>query len=152
MTQCKGWMGVALCAALVTMMTFAAWAQTVTGSIRGVVTDQTGAAVAGSAVSVSNVNTGVVTTTSSDRSGNYNFQSLPIGTYVVSAQKAGFNRAANKAFALEIDQVAKIDFKLQVGSVNTTVDVASDAGTMLQTEDATLGTTLTSNTHLWACR
>ena len=86
------------------------------------------------------------TTTTSDRSGNYNFQSLPIGTYVVSAQKAGFNRTANNAFALEIDQVAKIDFKLQVGSVNTTVDVASDAGTMLQTEDATLGTTLTSNT------
>lgn len=140
------WMSTVLCTALVAMMTSAAGAQTVTGSIRGVVTDQTGAAIGGSAVTASNVNTGVRTTTTSDKAGNYNLQSLPIGTYVVSAQKAGFNTTTNRAFALEIDQIAKVDFKLQVGAVTTTVDVAADVGTLLQTEDATLGTTLTSNT------
>ena len=146
MTGRTRWMSTVLCTALVAMMASAAGAQTVTGSIRGVVTDQTGAAIGGSAVTASNVNTGVRTTTTSDKAGNYNLQSLPIGTYVVSAQKAGFNTTTNHAFALEIDQIAKVDFKLQVGAVTTTVDVAADVGTLLQTEDATLGTTLTSNT------
>ena len=122
------------------------WAQTVTGSIRGSVVDQTGAAVPEASVSAQNVNTGVVTTTVSDRSGAYNIQTLPIGTYVVSAKKAGFNTTSDRPFTLEIDQIAKIDLKLQVGEVNTTISVAADSGSVLQTEDATLGTTVTANT------
>jgi len=123
-----------------------AWAQTVTGSIRGTVVDASGAAVQGVQISARNVNTGVVTNTKTDRSGTYNFQSLIIGTYVVSGQKAGFNTTSNSAFSLEIDQIAKIDMKLKVGEVSTTVEVAADTGALLQTEDASLGTIVTANT------
>jgi hypothetical protein len=123
-----------------------AWAQTVTGSIRGTVVDPTGAAVSGAQVSARNANTGVVTTTKTDRSGTYNLQSLVIGTYVVSAQKSGFSTTSNSPFSLEIDQIAKIDMKLKVGDVSVTVEVAADAGAILQTEDASLGTTITANT------
>ena len=49
-------------------------------------------------------------------------------------------------FALEIDQIAKIDLKLQVGEVNATVEVPADSGAILQTEDASLGTTITAST------
>jgi hypothetical protein len=122
------------------------WAQTVTGSIRGSVVDQTGAVVAEAKVSAQNVNTGVVTTTVSDHSGAYNIQTLPIGTYVVSAKKAGFDTTSERPFPLEIDQIARIDLKLQVGEVSTTISVAADSGSILQTEDAALGTTITSNT------
>ena len=123
-----------------------ACAQTVTGSIRGTVTDASGAVVTDARVVAKNVSTGVSTTTVTDRSGSYNLQSLPIGTYVVSAEKSGFKITAERPFALEIDQIARIDLQLQVGDVTTTVEVAQDAGAILQTEDASLGTTVTSNT------
>ncbi len=124
----------------------AAWAQTVTGSIRGTVVDPSGAAVPAAQVSARNVNTGVITTTKTDRSGSYNFESLTIGTYVVAAKKVGFNMTNNSPFSLEIDQIAKIDMKLAVGDVSMTVEVTSDSGAILQTEDASLGTTITANT------
>ena len=124
----------------------AARAQTVTGSIRGTVTDATGAVVVEAKVTATNSNTGVATATTTDRSGTYNLQSLPIGTYVVSAEKTGFKITADSPFALEIDQIAKIDLKLQVGDVTTTIEIAPDAGAILQTEDASLGTTITAST------
>ncbi len=136
-------------AVLVAAFAFAsamATAQTVTGSIRGTVQDKSGAVVSGAEVAARNVNTGVVTRTATDRSGTYNIQSLSIGTYQVTATKAGFDVSATKPFSLEIDQIAKIDLKLQVGSVSATVDVPADSGSILQTEDASLGTTVTAST------
>jgi hypothetical protein len=121
------------------------WAQTVTGSIRGSVVDQTGASLPDAQITARNVNTGVVTTTVTDHSGEYNIQTLPIGTYVISAKKTGFKITANQPFSLEIDQIARIDLKLEVGEVTTTISVAADSGSILQTEDASLGTTITSN-------
>jgi Carboxypeptidase regulatory-like domain/TonB dependent receptor len=135
-----------LAAVLLLVAGSGAWAQTVTGSIRGTVVDSSGAVVPGVQVSAQNTNTGVVATTKTDRSGAYNFQSLVIGTYVVSAQMTGFSTTSNSPFSLEIDQIAKIDMKLKVGDVSTTVEVAADAGSVLQTEDASLGTTITANT------
>jgi hypothetical protein len=121
-------------------------AQTVTGSIRGTVTDPSGAVVPGTKITATNAASGVATTTTTDRSGSYNLQSLPIGTYVVSAEKPGFKITADRPFTLEIDQIAKINMKLEIGDVTTTVEVAPDSGSILQTEDASLGTTITSNT------
>ncbi len=121
-------------------------AQTVTGSVRGTVADQSGAVIADAAVSARNVSTGVVSKTKTDRSGTYNFQSLTIGTYVVAVEKQGFGKTSIGPFSLEIDQIAKIDAKLQVGSVDVAVDVSADSSAILQTEDASLGTTITANT------
>jgi hypothetical protein len=146
MTQRTGWMRIVLCTVLMATAMIGARAQTVTGSVRGTITDPTGAAVAGATVTAKEVSTGVVTTTKTDRSGTYNFQSLRIGTYVISGSKAGFSISENRPFSLEIDQIAKIDIKLQVGEVTATVNVASDTGSLLQTEDASLGTTITANT------
>jgi hypothetical protein len=55
-------------------------AQTVTGSIRGTVTDPNSALVVGAKITATNSNTGVATVTTTYRSGSYNLQSLPIGT------------------------------------------------------------------------
>lgn len=121
-------------------------AQTVTGSIRGTITDQSGAVVPGASVTATNINTGVATAATADKSGDYNIQTLPIGTYTLSATKPGFSVTTQKPFALEIDQVARVDLKLQIGQVTTTVEVPADAGSVLQTENAALGTTITANT------
>ncbi len=123
-----------------------AFGQTVTGSVRGGVIDPSGAAVSGAQVTATNVATGVKTSVLSDRSGTYNIQTLAIGNYTVSATKPGFNVFSTKPFALEIDQIAKIDIRLTVGDVSVAVDVAADSGSILQTEDASLGTTITANT------
>jgi hypothetical protein len=85
---------------LTAMFSLSARAQTVTGSIRGTVTDATGAVVPEAKVTATNNNTGVVTSTTTDRTGTYNLQSLRIGTYVVSAEKTGFKITADRPFAL----------------------------------------------------
>jgi hypothetical protein len=123
----------------------AAPAQTVTASVRGVVTDQTGAIVPDATVTAINVTTGVKTATTSNRTGAYNIQTLPIGSYTISGTASGFGIFTAGPFSLEIDQIAKIDIKLQVGSVATNVEVSTDSTAILQTENATLGTTVTSS-------
>ncbi|MHB1838663.1 MAG: TonB-dependent receptor [Acidobacteriaceae bacterium] len=121
-------------------------AQTITGAIRGAVTDPSGAVVVGAAVTATNVATGVSTSTVTDHSGLYNFQFLPIGTYTITATKSGFDTSSVPEFGLQIDQIAKVDIKLQVGKASTTVNVASTSAPILQTQNATLGTTISANT------
>jgi hypothetical protein len=120
-------------------------AQTITGSVRGTVTDPSGAVVAGAKVTALNVDTGVATKTVSDASGVYDFQFLNLGNYTVSVTAAGFDTSTIGPFRLQIDQIAKIDAKLQLGKASTTIDVAASAGAILNTEDATLGTSLSAH-------
>lgn len=120
-------------------------AQTVTGSITGTVTDSSGAVVPNAAVAARNVATGVETTTRSNQSGVYNFQFLPIGSYSVIVNASGFAKTTAGPLRLEIDQIAKVDIKLQVGQTSTTVKVNAE-GAVLQTQSSTLATTVTANT------
>lgn len=121
-------------------------AQTITGTVRGTVTDPSGAVVAKAAVAVTNVATGVVTKTKTDNSGLYNVQFLPIGQYVITATAPGFATTSIGPFRLQIDQIANMDVKLQVGKTATTVNVAASASPILNTQNATLGATISSNT------
>jgi hypothetical protein len=123
----------------------AAVAQTITGSVRGTVTDPKGAVVAGAKVAVTNVDTGVANHTVSDPSGLYDFQYLNLGNYTVTVSAPGFDTSSIGPFRLQIDQIAKIDAKLQVGAAATTINVAASAGAILNTEDATLGTSLSAH-------
>lgn len=122
------------------------FAQTITGRITGSVLDPSGAAVPGASVTASNDATGVTTDTRSDQSGIYNFQFLPIGTYTLTATAQGFQKTSVGPLTLEIDQIARIDVRLAVGQVSQTVSVSSESGAALQTQNSTLGTTVTSNT------
>ena len=121
-------------------------AQTITGTVRGTVTDPSGAVVAGVSVTATNLATNVKTGTVTNHDGLYNIQFLPIGSYTVTVSGAGFATASVGPFALEIDQIAKIDAKLQVGNASTTVSVSSDVSPLLQTQDATLESTISGNT------
>ncbi len=91
------------------------FAQTITGAVRGVVTDPSEAVIADARVTATNTATSVVSSTVTDRSGLYNFPFLPIGTYVIAASASGFDTTSVAPFKLEIDQVASINVKLQVG-------------------------------------
>jgi hypothetical protein len=123
-----------------------AFAQTITGTIRGTVTDPSGAVVAGATVTATNAATNVKTGTVTNQDGDYNIQFLPIGLYTITVTGSGFKTASIGPFTLEIDQIAKIDAKLQLGNTSITVNVASDVSPILQTQDATMETTISGNT------
>jgi hypothetical protein len=120
------------------------WGQTITGSITGTVTDPSEAVVVGAKVTAQNLATGVSTTTQTNTAGVYTIRFLPIGTYVVSIEAKGFATDTTSAFTLEINQTAKINVALKV-SAQTTVEVKETIHPILDTSDATLGNTLSTN-------
>ncbi|MBT9330949.1 TonB-dependent receptor [Paracidobacterium acidisoli] len=132
---------VLLCAVCMT-----AAGQTTTGAVRGTITDPTGAIVPGAKVTVANVATGIKTVDVTNQAGEYSIRFLQIGQYRLTVEAAGFKTANYGPFSLEIDQTAKIDIPLSVGTASTTVTVSDQFQPILQTENATNGETFTENT------
>ena len=122
-----------------------AYGQTITGSVNGTVTDATGAAVNAAKVSITDVATGVTSTTESSSSGVYNMRFLQVGSYRVTVEAQGFAPQTLGPFALEAGQDAKFDAKLGVAGSTQSVDVAGSLTPLLNTESGELGTTL--DTH-----
>ena len=130
---------------LITLFWFSsASGQTVTGSIAGVVTDPSGAVVLGAKVVCENTATGVKTSVQTNSDGVYTLRFLPIGTYTVTIVAKGFATQKVQAFSLEINQTAEVDAKLTI-SGSTTVEVQETIHPILDTTDATLGNTLSTN-------
>jgi len=118
--------------------------QNVTGSITGQVTDPSGAVVVGAAVTAENTGTAVKTSAKTNATGVYTIRFLPIGTYTVTVEAAGFATENVAPFPLEIDQTAKFDIQLKIAG-STTVVVKETFHPILDTTDATLGNTLSTN-------
>jgi hypothetical protein len=131
------------CSLIAVLLLPSALAQTVTGSITGEVTDQSGALVVGANVTAENAATSVKTSVKTNAAGVYTIRFLPIGTYTVAIEAAGFSKQSVSPFALEIDQTATINVRLEIGA-SVTVVVASDVHPILDTSDATLGNTLST--------
>ncbi len=127
------------------MFVAAGWGQTVTGTVTGTVTDQSGAVIPGATVLAHNMDTGVDSSASSDAAGVYRIGFLPIGRYQLTVSANGFGTETVPAFQLEALQTASFNVKLSAGSVSTTVSVSASA-TILNTNDASLSSTFTSNT------
>jgi hypothetical protein len=124
----------------------AAIAQTITGSVRGTITDPSGALVPGAKVAVTNTGTGVTTNTVTDKSGLYNVGFLVLGNYTVSVTAPGFETATVGPFIVQIDQIVTADVKMQVGIASTTVNVVADRSLLLNTENSTVSTSISANT------
>src|ERR1700716_1572136 len=116
-------------------------AQIGTGSIVGNVVDPSGAAVPDVEIVVNNVDTNVFRTTGSTSSGDYSVTGLLPGRYSVTAEKAGFRVTSVPAFKLEIDQIARVNISLAVGSALQNV-VVQDTAPVLETDSATVGTVI----------
>lgn len=111
------------------------------GEITGEVTDSTGAAMAGVSITVTNEGTNVSRQVVTNTSGAYTFPSLLPGAYRVRAEMDGFQSIVRSGIQLQVQQVARLDFRMQVGQVNEVVNV-SGAAPMLTTESATTGTVI----------
>jgi hypothetical protein len=119
--------------------------QIVTGTITGEVTDPSGAEIAGAHVTAQNLDTNVATAATTNSSGLFRIDFLPVGHYQVTVEANGFERTQVPAFSLEVQQTANFTVHLVVGSATSNVTVSAETA-ILNTDNATIGTTFTANT------
>ncbi|MGO8721020.1 MAG: carboxypeptidase regulatory-like domain-containing protein [Acidobacteriaceae bacterium] len=115
-------------------------AQSDTGRIVGTVTDMTGAAIPGANITVTNNDNGLQLKAISNSAGGFNIFAVPIGNYTARIESQGF-QSQTQPFTLSVTQVQTLLFKLQPGTVSTTVKV-SDAAPLINATDASTGETI----------
>jgi hypothetical protein len=114
-------------------------AQTIDGTLRGTVTDPSGAVVSGAKVTATNTGTGISKETTTSSSGTFNIPNLLVGTYTVTVEGAGFKKYAREQVQVRSNQVVEVDAKLAVGSEGTTVEVTAGAE-VIQTDSQLVNT------------
>src|SRR6266851_6036680 len=115
-----------------------------TSAIAGQVIDASGAAVPSATVTVTNKETGLRRSASSDDSGRFNFPQLKPGAYSVKVEAEGFEPQQNDAVSAALGQKQTVDFRLKIAQSNQTVEISSEAP-ILNPENANTSTTL--NAH-----
>jgi hypothetical protein len=116
-------------------------AQTPSGEISGVVTDQTEAIVAGVRITLTNTATNAVREVQTNDSGLYSFPALPPGVYTLKAEKQGFRAVERRNIEVLVGSANRIDISLQVGELSNIVEIAGGAP-VLQSENASIGTVI----------
>jgi outer membrane receptor protein involved in Fe transport len=114
-----------------------AWAQTASGTILGLVTDPSGAPVAGARIKLTETTTNFGREQTSGAEGGFEFRALPRGAYQLEAESSGFKKEVVSGIALQVAQTQRIDVKLEVGAVTESVDVRSQAD-LLQVAETSL--------------
>ena len=127
------WTGIAFCLALS--------AAEPTGTIAGTVTDPSSASVVGAKITVTNAATGLTRAANSNTDGGYVFPLLPVGTYNISVENAGFRRFEQRGVQVKADSSANVPVVLQLGAVTDTVTVQANAE-MVETRSGTLSQTV----------
>jgi hypothetical protein len=123
-----------------------AWSQEVTASITGTVTDPSGAAVVGAAVTATSQERGLTYPAVSNDSGLYRIAQLPVGTYSLKVEKSGFSSVSHPAFVLTLNQVARVDVAMKVGQASETVEVTGSAP-ILETDVTQVDTIINAATN-----
>ena len=112
-------------------------AQLDTGTISGTVTDQSGGAIPGAAITIRNVETGIARNSVTNAAGRYEALALPVGEYEVSSTLAGFQTLVRSGINLTVGRNAVVDLVLQVGEVTQTVTVTGEVS-LVTTNTATV--------------
>src|SRR5271166_1003129 len=121
-----------------------ALAQTGTTSLRGTITDKSGAAIVGASVKITNSQTGFGRSATTGGSGEYEFLALAPGDYTLTVEKASFQRYEQTNLQLLVNLPATANVTLQVGSATQTVEVSAQLET-LNTTDASIGNAFNEN-------
>ena len=114
-----------------------------TASLFGSVTDAQAAVIPGARVTVNNEATGLSRSTLTDGSGGFVFALLPVGSYGVSVEQAGFRKYERRNILLQANENVRVDLSLEVGNVQETVNVEA-AAAQVDTRSATLNHTVDS--------
>ncbi|MGA3105544.1 MAG: carboxypeptidase regulatory-like domain-containing protein [Terriglobales bacterium] len=124
LSRLTSWL-VALC--LCVMCTVFAFGQGTGGRILGRVADSSGAVLAGVKVTLTNEATGVSNETSTNSAGDYGFPQVPVGTYRLEFDLAGFKKSLQRAVNVDLNQIVTVNSALQIGATKETVEVTSEA-------------------------
>jgi hypothetical protein len=108
------------------------------GNITGLVTDASGAVMAGVNLEVRNTATGVTSTAVSNAAGNYLVANLIPGRYLLAADAQGFKKYVRSGLTVQVGETLRVDIAMQIGAVNETVDVVGQAP-LIETETGSLG-------------
>jgi len=111
------------------------------GSVAGRLTDASGAQLAQTDVTLTDVETTSTRVTKTTSAGDYTFTEVPPGTYTIQAKHPGFKALQSESFDVQVQQSVRLDFTLQVGAVTESVTVES-SGALLQGDNASLGTVI----------
>ena len=114
-----------------------------TGSFSGNVKDKSGSGVAGAAVTATSQGTGLARSGKTDSAGHYLIPLLPVGTYTVRVDAAGFQSAETQDLHLQVDEARELDFSLVPATVVTTVAVSGEA-VAVETANPSLGQVITA--------
>ncbi|MBS1850315.1 MAG: TonB-dependent receptor [Acidobacteria bacterium] len=118
-----------------------AYAQNVTGSIVGTLTDTSGAVLSGAAITVTNSQTQFTRTVTTGTNGDYVVTPLAPGEYIVRASATGFRTREHEKINLEVNQSIRVDFHLDVGSISETVKVTGGVP-IVESQSSTIGTVI----------
>src|SRR3954465_16070280 len=116
-----------VCLGLAVASTGLAQTSAMNGEISGTVTDPSGAAVAGATVNATNTVTGYKLSTKTAETGLYRLTLLPLGTYEIEVQAAGFGAARGTGIPGTVGATAAVDIPLTLAGTATTVDVTATA-------------------------
>jgi hypothetical protein len=125
----------------VLVLSFSLVAQGNFGRILGTVTDQTGAVLAGAAVTIIDVDRGLSRSLVTDSAGEYNAPTLIPGNYSVRVEVKGFRTLTRQNIVLEVGKEVQVDLTPQPGEQSQTVTVEA-AAPLIESTNATLGGTL----------
>jgi hypothetical protein len=127
-------------AAILTSVVFCqvVFAQESTARLLGTITDPTGAVIPHASVAVRNASTGIERRTIATESGEYSIPGLSIGQYVVTAEAPGFKTSTIAGLTLQVNQEARVDIRLSVGSAAESVEVTASAP-VLVTDSSSVG-------------
>jgi outer membrane receptor protein involved in Fe transport len=120
-----------------------AQAQYENGGIVGTIHDASGAIIPSATVTATNVATGIVATSASNSTGEYEFPSLRIGIYTVKADAQGFSSAVAENISVSVAARTRIDLQLKVGGTESTVEV-SGVSLAIETDTSERGQTITN--------
>lgn len=109
-----------------------------TASLRGTITDQSGAVVAGATVTLTNIGTGISRTEASAADGAYLFDQVQVGKYKVTVEKSGFTTFVREGITLELNQFGRVDITLKIGQETQTIEVTGNVA-QVDTTGAVLG-------------
>ena len=114
-------------------------------SLRGTVSDPSGAVIPGATVTLTEKSTGRAKVSQSDPNGLYTFNALAPGDYSVTAERQGFKKQSIAQVVLIPEQANALDIKMQLGDVAQTVTVNGSSTPLLDTDTATVSATISSN-------
>jgi Carboxypeptidase regulatory-like domain len=116
-----------LCLLALAMAPLPASAQTVMGTITGHIKDPSGGVLPGVTVTMTQLETSHKATAVTDAEGRFTSGPLPLGTYRLDAVLSGFKSSVRSGITLTINEVARVDFTLEVGTLEEVVEVAAQA-------------------------